>query len=53
MYTGKGIDKGKKSVAYSFTYRSANQTLTDKKVNKVHQQVIDTLCKELVAEVRN
>lgn len=53
VYTGKGVDKGKKSVAYSFTYRSANQTLTDKKVNKVHQQVIDTLCKELVAEVRN
>ena len=53
VYTGNGVDKGKKSVAYSFTYRSANQTLTDKKVNKVHQQVIDTLCKELVAEVRN
>ena len=53
VYTGKGVDKGKKSVAYSFTYRSVNQTLTDKKVNKVHQQVIDTLCKELVAEVRN
>ena len=53
VYTGKGVDKGKKSVAYSFTYRSANQTLTDKKVNKVHQQVVDTLCKELVAEVRN
>ena len=34
VYQGKGIEKGKKSLAYNFVYRSAQQTLTDKKVNK-------------------
>ena len=31
VYQGKGVEKGKKSLAYSFVYRSAKQTLTDKK----------------------
>ncbi|MFL2876586.1 MAG: phenylalanine--tRNA ligase subunit beta [Pontiellaceae bacterium] len=52
VYTGKGMEKGKKSIAYNFVYRSSKQTLTDKKVNKVHQQVMDLLCRELPAEIR-
>jgi len=52
IYQGKGIEKGKKSLAYSFVYRSAKQTLTDKKVNKVHQKLADFLCKELGASLR-
>lgn len=52
IYTGKGMAKGKKSLAYNFVYRSSKQTLTDKKVNKVHQQVMDLLCRELPAEIR-
>ncbi len=52
VYQGKGIEKGKKSLAYTFTYRSAKQTLTDKKVNKVHQKLIDFLCKQLGAFLR-
>lgn len=53
IYQGKGIEKGKKSLAYSFTYRSDKQTLTDKKVNKVHQKLIDFLCKQLGASLRD
>ncbi len=52
VYQGKGIEKGKKSLAYTFVYRSAKQTLTDKKVNKVHQKLIDFLCKQLGASLR-
>ncbi|MDF7808738.1 phenylalanine--tRNA ligase subunit beta [Pontiellaceae bacterium B12219] len=52
VYQGKGIEKGKKSLAYTFVYRSARQTLTDKKVNKVHQKLSDFLCKQLGASLR-
>ncbi|MDF7826424.1 phenylalanine--tRNA ligase subunit beta [Pontiellaceae bacterium B12227] len=53
VYQGKGIEKGMKSLAYTFTYRSAKQTLTDKKVNKVHQKLSDFLCKQLNALLRD
>jgi phenylalanyl-tRNA synthetase beta chain len=53
VYQGKGIEKGKKSLAYTFVYRSAKQTLTDKKVNKVHQKLTDFLCRQLGATLRD
>ena len=40
------------SMAYTFVYRSAKQTLTDKKVNKSHQKLIDFLCQNLGASLR-
>jgi phenylalanyl-tRNA synthetase beta chain len=43
IYRGKGIDQGHKSVALSITYRSAEQTLDDPTVNKVHQRLIKML----------
>jgi len=52
IYEGKGIEKGKKSLAYSFVYRSATQTLTDEKVNKVHEKLTRFLCQELGATLR-
>jgi phenylalanyl-tRNA synthetase beta chain len=52
VYTGKGMEKGKKSLAYNFIYRSASKTLTDKKVNKAHERVMQLLCSELPAEIR-
>ncbi|MEI6890539.1 MAG: phenylalanine--tRNA ligase subunit beta [Pontiella sp.] len=52
VYQGKGIEKGTKSLAYTFIYRSSRQTLTDKKVNKVHQKLSDFLCKQLGASLR-
>ncbi|VGO16746.1 Phenylalanine--tRNA ligase beta subunit [Pontiella desulfatans] len=53
FYQGKGIESGKKSLAYTFVYRSAKQTLTDKKVNKVHQKLADFLCQQLGASLRD
>jgi phenylalanyl-tRNA synthetase beta chain len=52
VYQGKGIEKGRKSLAYNFVYRSAKQTLTDKKVNKTHQKLVDFLCRQLGAVLR-
>ncbi|MBN2704090.1 MAG: phenylalanine--tRNA ligase subunit beta [Pontiellaceae bacterium] len=52
IYQGKGIEQGRKSLAYNFVYRSATQTLTDKKVNKAHQKLSEFLCKELGASLR-
>ncbi len=52
IYQGKGIEKGRKSLAYNFVYRSAKQTLTDKKVNKAHQKLTDFLCEQLGATLR-
>ena len=52
IYKGNGIKKDKKSMAYNFVYRSLNDTLTDKRVNKAHQKLIDILCTELSAEIR-
>jgi phenylalanyl-tRNA synthetase beta chain len=43
IYRGKGIDTDHKSVAISITYRSADQTLDDSTVNKVHQRLIKML----------
>ena len=51
-YAGKPIPEGKKSLAYSITYRSAERTLTDEEVNAVHQKVITALRERLGAEIR-
>ena len=53
IYQGKGIEKGKKSLAYNLVYRSVQQTLTDKKVNKAHQKLTDYLCQQLGASLRD
>ena len=52
IYQGKGVEAGKKSLAYTFTYRSAKQTLTDKKVNKAHLKLSNFLCQQLNAILR-
>ncbi len=43
VYRGDAIGSGLKSVALSLTYRSVEQTLDDKTVNKVHQRLIKML----------
>jgi phenylalanyl-tRNA synthetase beta chain len=52
IYVGPQIPKGKKSLAFSLTYRSDKRTLTDEKVNEVHQQIFNRLSSELGAELR-
>jgi phenylalanyl-tRNA synthetase beta chain len=52
IYVGPQIPKGKKSLAFSLTYRSDIRTLTDEEVNEVHQQIFNRLNSELGAELR-
>jgi phenylalanyl-tRNA synthetase beta chain len=52
VYAGKQVPDGKKSMAYRLIYQSADHTLTDKEVNKVQEQILRVLTKELGAELR-
>jgi phenylalanyl-tRNA synthetase beta chain len=53
VYRGDAIDTGHKSVAISLTYRSLEQTLDDKTVNKVHQRLIAMLEKRFQGKLRD
>ena len=52
VYRGDAIEPGYKSVAISLTYRSVDQTLDDKTVNKVHQRLISMLEKRFQGKLR-
>jgi phenylalanyl-tRNA synthetase beta chain len=52
VYSGKQVAAGKKSLAYSLEYQSPNNTLTDEAVNKVQEQILARLTKELGAMLR-
>ena len=50
--SGEKIAADKKSVAYSFTYRSPSKTLKAKEVDKAHQALLDTLANKLKVSFR-
>lgn len=52
MYTGEGIDSGRKSLALGLTLQDLSRTLTDTEVDSVVQQIIDNLRSELGANPR-
>jgi len=52
VYVGDQVSEGKKSLAYTITYHSATETLTDKDVNNLHDKVVKRLNQELGAELR-
>ena len=52
VFRGKGIPEGQKSLAYAFTYRAADKTLTDADVNSAHEKVVHALKTQLKAELR-
>ena len=43
IYRGAQVAEGKKSVAFTLTYRDANKTLTDEDVAKVHDGILAAL----------
>lgn len=53
IYEGKNIGKGKKSLAYAFTYRAGDRTLTDEEVNSWHVAIGQEVCEKLQAELRS
>ena len=52
VYTGKGIEEGKKSLAYSLTFEAQERTLTDEEINTILQKVMEQLEKKYHAEIR-
>ncbi len=52
IYTGGSIPTGKKSMAYSLTFRAADRTLTDTEVNGAHEQLKRSLVQALKCEIR-
>ena len=52
VFRGKGIPEGQKSLAYAFTYRATDKTLTDADVNTAHAKILETLKTQLKAELR-
>lgn len=52
VFRGKNIPAGQKSMAYAFTYRNPERTLTDAEVNAAHEKLVEQFKRELSATVR-
>ncbi len=53
VYTGKGVDPGKKSVAVGVTLQPVEKTLTDEEINAVSQKIVDGVVKQTGASLRS
>lgn len=52
VYEGKGIEDGKKSIAYSLTFARPDRTLTDEEINELLEKIIEFTNKKIGAELR-
>jgi phenylalanyl-tRNA synthetase beta chain len=52
VYRGKGVDPGKKSLAFSVVYRAADRTLTDEEVDTLHKAAVEQTTRAFSAVVR-
>jgi phenylalanyl-tRNA synthetase beta chain len=52
VFRGKNVPAGQKSLAYGFTYRSAERNLTDAEVNAAHEKLVEQFKKALNATIR-
>jgi phenylalanyl-tRNA synthetase beta chain len=52
VFRGKNVPEGRKSVAYAFTYRNPQRTLTEAEVNAAHEKLVEQLKAQLKAEIR-
>ena len=46
------VGEGKKSMAFSLTYRAADRTLTSEEVDKAHEKLVTKVSKATGAEMR-
>ena len=53
LYVGEQVPAGKKSLAFRIGYQSSAYTLTDSEVDKVQEQIIDKLQRDLGATLRS
>jgi phenylalanyl-tRNA synthetase beta chain len=52
VFRGKNVPSGWKSVAYAFTYRHPDRTLTDAEVNAAHEKLVEQFKQSLQAAIR-
>ncbi|MGP8202274.1 MAG: phenylalanine--tRNA ligase subunit beta [Limisphaerales bacterium] len=52
IFRGQNIPAGQKSLAYAFTYRNPERTLTDAEVNSAHDKLVEQFKQTLQATVR-
>jgi len=52
VFRGKHVPEGQKSLAYAFTYRAADRTLTDGEVNAAHDKLVTAFKAQLQATLR-
>jgi phenylalanyl-tRNA synthetase beta chain len=52
VFRGKNVPAGQKSLAYAFTYRNAERTLTDAEVGAAHEKLVEQFKQTLQAAVR-
>ncbi len=52
LYQGPQVPRGKKSLAYSLTYRAPNRTLTPEDVSRVRDRILRALERELKGKLR-
>ncbi|MBE0476926.1 MAG: phenylalanine--tRNA ligase subunit beta [Coriobacteriia bacterium] len=52
VYTGAGVPKGRKSVAFSLTYQATDRTLTDDEVRPLHDKVVRKVSAAVGGELR-
>jgi phenylalanyl-tRNA synthetase beta chain len=52
VYTGKGVAKGKRSLAYNLTFSTPDRTLTDEEVDSSVRKMVKEVEKKLGAKLR-
>ena len=52
VFRGQGVPEGQKSLAYAFTYRAVEKTLTEAEVNSAHEKAVESLKQKLSAVIR-
>lgn len=52
QYHGTPIPDGKKSLAYTISYRSSDRTLTDEEVNTIHHDLTSKMCQKFGTTLR-
>lgn len=53
VYTGKQVEAGKKSLAFSLTFQSNDKTLTDAEIDKDIEKIVAKLRKDFAANLRD
>ena len=53
IFTSKDLGKGRRSFAYSLSFRASDRTLTDEEVNRVFTKITEALRTTLQVEVRD